>query len=89
MSGLCTVGGFEGSGAGKERFEGDGLGWLQAEAELEELSYSGWHACFKVHMHGTDSEPEKNPLRRGEVQARPTAVVRRKVRHCRDSFRGG
>lgn len=89
MLGLCIVGGFEGFGVGKERFEGDGLGWLQAEAELEEFSYFGWYVCFKVYMYGIDLELEKNLFRRGEVQVRSIVVVRRKVRYCRDSFREG
>lgn len=69
----------------------------QTEVELEHFSNFEWQTCFKykyihvqvntVYIHGTDSEPERNPHRRGKGCKPPTAVVRRKVRHYRDSLR--
>lgn len=61
--------------------------YRQTEVELKHFSNFEWQTCFKLHIHGTDSEPERNPHRRGKGCKPPTAVVRRKVRHYRDSLR--
>lgn len=50
----------------------------QAEVELEDCSDFEWHACFKLHIHGTDSEPE-NPHRRGEGCKPPNSCGEKEV----------
>lgn len=56
------------------------MGYLrQAEVGLEDSSDFEWHTYFKLHTHGADSEPEKNPHRRGEGCKPPNSCGEKEV----------